>query len=64
MTTFLNLLATEPEAARIPVIVDSSRWSVIEAGLEVHPGQGRSSLDQPQGGARRSSSSTPAKVKS
>ena len=34
MTTFLNLLATEPEAARLPIMVDSSRWSVIEAGLK------------------------------
>src|SRR5204862_4736824 len=33
MTTFLNLLATEPEIARIPIMVDSSRWSVIQAGL-------------------------------
>src|SRR5256714_9598087 len=34
MTTFLNLLATEPEVARIPIMVDSSRWSVLEAGLK------------------------------
>ena len=40
MTTFLNLLATEPEAARIPVMVDSSRWSVIEAGLKCIQGKG------------------------
>ena len=33
MTAFLNVIATEPEIARIPVMVDSSRWSVIEAGL-------------------------------
>src|SRR5207237_7515495 len=31
MTTFLNLIATEPEVARIPVMIDSSRWSVLEA---------------------------------
>ena len=62
MTTFLNLLATEPEAARIPVMVDSSRWSVHRGRPEVHAGQGRRQLDQPQGrrgvvpraGARRS----------
>jgi 5-methyltetrahydrofolate--homocysteine methyltransferase len=40
MTTFLNLLATEPEAARIPVMVDSSRWSVLEAGLKCIQGKG------------------------
>ncbi|MEW6060170.1 MAG: methionine synthase [Actinomycetota bacterium] len=34
MTTFLNLIATEPEIARVPVMIDSSRWSVIEAGLK------------------------------
>ncbi|HKH73805.1 MAG TPA: methionine synthase [Vicinamibacterales bacterium] len=33
MTTFLNVIATEPEIARLPVMVDSSKWSVIEAGL-------------------------------
>ena len=40
MTTFLNLIATEPEIARIPIMIDSSKWSVIEAGLQVRPGQG------------------------
>jgi 5-methyltetrahydrofolate--homocysteine methyltransferase len=40
MTTFLNLVATEPEVARIPIMVDSSRWSVIEAGLECVQGKG------------------------
>ena len=33
MTAFLNVVATEPEIARLPVMVDSSKWSVIEAGL-------------------------------
>ncbi len=33
MTTFLNLIATEPEIARLPVMIDSSKWSVLEAGL-------------------------------
>jgi 5-methyltetrahydrofolate--homocysteine methyltransferase len=32
MTTFLNLAASEPDISRVPVMVDSSRWSVIEAG--------------------------------
>ncbi len=40
MTTFLNLIATEPEAARIPVMVDSSKWSVLEAGLKCVQGRG------------------------
>ncbi|WP_242884266.1 methionine synthase [Actinomadura litoris] len=40
MTTFLNLVATEPEAARIPIMVDSSRWSVLEAGLKTVQGKG------------------------
>ena len=40
MTTFLNLLASEPEIARIPVMVDSSKWSVIEAGLKCLQGRG------------------------
>ena len=40
MTRFLNLLATEPEAARLPIVIDSSRWSVIEAGLKCLQGKG------------------------
>jgi 5-methyltetrahydrofolate--homocysteine methyltransferase len=40
MTTFLNLIATEPEVARIPIMVDSSRWSVLEAGLRCVQGKG------------------------
>lgn len=40
MTTFLNLIATEPEVARIPIVVDSSRWSVLEAGLKTVQGKG------------------------
>ena len=40
MTTFLNLIATEPEVARIPVMVDSSRWSVLRAGLKCVQGKG------------------------
>ena len=39
MTTFLNILATEPEAARLPIVVDSSRWSVIQAGLKCVQGK-------------------------
>jgi 5-methyltetrahydrofolate--homocysteine methyltransferase len=40
MTTFLNLLATEPEVTRLPIMVDSSKWSVIEAGLKCLQGKG------------------------
>src|SRR4029453_5108173 len=40
MTTFLNLIATEPEVARIPVMVDSSKWTVLEAGLKCVQGKG------------------------
>jgi 5-methyltetrahydrofolate--homocysteine methyltransferase len=39
MTTFLNYIATEPEIARVPVMIDSSRWSVIEAGLKCVQGK-------------------------
>jgi 5-methyltetrahydrofolate--homocysteine methyltransferase len=39
MTTFLNLIATEPEIARVPVMVDSSKWSVLEAGLKCIQGK-------------------------
>ncbi|QDT43019.1 Methionine synthase [Gimesia alba] len=39
MTTFLNLVATEPDIARVPVMVDSSKWEVIEAGLKCIQGK-------------------------
>ena len=39
MVTFLNYIATEPEIARVPVMVDSSKWSVIEAGLKCVQGK-------------------------
>ena len=39
MRTFLNLIASEPEIARVPIMIDSSRWEVIEAGLEVVQGR-------------------------
>jgi len=39
MTTFLNFVATEPEIARVPVMIDSSKWSVIEAGLKCVQGK-------------------------
>jgi 5-methyltetrahydrofolate--homocysteine methyltransferase len=40
MVKFLNLIAAEPDIARIPVMVDSSKWSVIEAGLKCLQGKG------------------------
>ena len=40
MTTFLNLVATEPEAARLPIMVDSSRFTALEAGLKCLQGKG------------------------
>ncbi|HET7695177.1 MAG TPA: methionine synthase [Vicinamibacterales bacterium] len=40
MTTFLNYIATEPEIARVPIMVDSSKWSVLEAGLKCVQGKG------------------------
>jgi 5-methyltetrahydrofolate--homocysteine methyltransferase len=40
MTTFLKLVASEPEVARIPIVVDSSRFEVLEAGLECVQGKG------------------------
>ena len=39
MRTFLNLMASEPEIARVPVMVDSSKWEVLQAGLEVTQGK-------------------------
>ena len=40
MRRFLNLIASEPDIARVPIMVDSSRWSVIEAGLQCVQGKG------------------------
>ncbi|MCE3226318.1 MAG: methionine synthase [Bacteroidetes bacterium] len=40
MTTFLNLVASEPDIARVPVMIDSSKWHVIEAGLKCVQGKG------------------------
>lgn len=39
MTVFLNMMMTEPEIARVPVMIDSSRWEVIEAGLKCVQGK-------------------------
>src|SRR6266403_432368 len=40
MTTFQNLVASEPDIARVPVMIDSSKWTVIEAGLKCVQGKG------------------------
>src|SRR6476469_3154408 len=39
MTRFLNLVSSEPEIARVPIMIDSSKWSVIEAGLKCAQGK-------------------------
>jgi 5-methyltetrahydrofolate--homocysteine methyltransferase len=40
MSTFLKLIASEPDISRVPVVIDSSKWSVIEAGLKCVQGKG------------------------
>ncbi|BDB56624.1 methionine synthase [Flavobacterium ammonificans] len=40
MTKFLNLIAAEPDISRVPVMIDSSKWEIIEAGLKVVQGKG------------------------
>jgi 5-methyltetrahydrofolate--homocysteine methyltransferase len=40
MTRFLNYIMTEPEIAKVPTMIDSSKWSVIEAGLKCIQGKG------------------------
>jgi 5-methyltetrahydrofolate--homocysteine methyltransferase len=40
MVTFLNLIASEPDICRIPIMIDSSKWDVIEAGLQCLQGKG------------------------
>ncbi|MCU0634617.1 MAG: homocysteine S-methyltransferase family protein, partial [Gemmatimonadaceae bacterium] len=40
MRTFLNLVAAEPDISRVPIVIDSSKWSVIEAGLRCVQGKG------------------------
>ena len=45
MDTFLKLIAAEPDIARVPIMIDSSKWSVIEAGPEVRRRQADRQLD-------------------
>jgi len=40
MVKFLNLIAAEPDIARVPIMIDSSKWEIIEAGLKVVQGKG------------------------
>ena len=40
MVTFLNLIASEPDIARVPIMIDSSKWHIIEAGLKCIQGKG------------------------
>jgi 5-methyltetrahydrofolate--homocysteine methyltransferase len=40
MTKFLNLIASEPDIARVPIMIDSSKWEIIEAGLKCVQGKG------------------------
>jgi 5-methyltetrahydrofolate--homocysteine methyltransferase len=39
MTKFLNLIAAEPDISRVPIMIDSSKWDIIEAGLKVVQGK-------------------------
>ncbi|NAS29424.1 methionine synthase [Flavobacteriaceae bacterium R38] len=39
MTTFLNLIASEPDISKVPIMIDSSKWEIIEAGLQVVQGK-------------------------
>ena len=48
MVRFLHLLASEPDIARVPVMIDSSKWSVIEAGLEMRSGKTHCEFNQPE----------------
>ena len=50
MQKFLRLIAGEPDIARVPVMIDSSKWSVIEAGLEMRSGQVDRQFHQSEGG--------------
>jgi 5-methyltetrahydrofolate--homocysteine methyltransferase len=50
MARLLSLMAAEPDVARVPVMIDSSRWADSRGRTEVRPGQVDRQLDQPQGG--------------
>ena len=59
MVRFLNLIAAEPDIARVPVMIDSSKWSVIEAGLSASRARASSTRSASRK-ARRTSSARPA----
>ena len=50
MDRFLKLIASEPDISRVPIVIDSSKWSVIEAGLKCVQGKGIVNSISPQGG--------------
>ena len=52
MVKFLNLMASEPDISRVPVMIDSSKWSVIEAGLRCVQGKAHRQLHQHERGRR------------
>lgn len=52
MVRFLNLIASEPEIARIPIMIDSSKWEIIEAGLQCIQGKGVVNSISLKGGER------------
>ena len=60
MVEFLHLVAAEPDIARVPVMIDLSKFSVIEAGLKCVQGKACRQLHLDEGGRRRNSSMTPA----
>ena len=59
MVRFLNLIASEPEIARVPIMIDSSKWEVIEAGLRCIQGKGIVNSISHEGRRGRSSSTRP-----
>ena len=59
MSRFLNLIAAEPDIARVPVMIDSSYWPAIEAGLAGGRRQAGGQFHQPQGGGGAPSSNRP-----
>ena len=61
MVRFLNLIAAEPDIARVPVMIDSSKWAVIEAGLKCVQGKADRQLDQHEGRRGRVHRSTRAR---
>ncbi len=52
MVEFLNLIAAEPDIAKVPIMIDSSKWEVIEAGLQMRAGQGAGQFHLDEGRRR------------